>query len=471
MRVLVKDITGEMSKIAELVNGDKTIPGVLLSIEETEMKVRFSDGKKAFSGTISIERNETDPIKDIVVDYTALMNILNKSQPSGIITVDWMDMDFVGSNTINIKVQQKLLSENDTGEEEYRVLAEKNMQLTWNDVDSSLRTKILGRMDYDSIFNADSTDEWDTEELQDVLTRCGVEKSRVIYMSPKIQRVFVANLAHTTEVPVSSMEVSPLDIELLTTRLSEEGMEADDVEIEVSKLYDRMKFPVVISTGTAKQICGILNKIGKGKKIYLHTKGEFLSIFTGDEKNGIWFAMSEGSKAQTNQFEKYRSVEYNNYQISFIREFLVDAVKSAIASSASEKLAFSFEETEDGETEIVMTATNSNASINDTYRVICDDIIDTVGDIDKRTFKISLKVFDDMLSQLKTTIIAMDIKVMADGSACIRLAELDDEKALQMYYSTRERLQLTDIDPTPIEEKMKYRDKTLKVSQYTLVAK
>lgn len=471
MRLLIKDITSEMNKIAELVSNEKNIPGVLLCIGENTMKIRYADGRKAYSGTIEVETEHGDINGELVVDYSRLTNILSKCQPSGIIVVDYITINFLDENLLEFTAQQKCLMDNGTEDGEYRVLAEKKMSLSWNEVNSSLRTAILGRMDYDSIFNAAVTDTWDIEELQDIFMRCGTEKSRVIYMSPTIQKAFVVNLAHTTSIPISSLEVSPLDIELVTTRMSDENATMEEVDNEIEKLYNRMKFPATISTTTAKQVCGILSKIGKGVKVFTHAENGYFSIFTEGADTGIWFAMSEGSKAQTSQFEKYSSIEYDSYQLNFVREFLVDAIKSAVSSSASEKLAFSFENNSDGELEIVLAVTNSNASVSDVYRVICDDAVDMVGDITEKQLKVSLKVFDDMLSQLKSEVIGMDIKVMVDGSACIRLAEINTEKSIELYYAARERLGLKDIEPTPVEEKVKYRANTLNVTQYTLVAK
>lgn len=466
MKLLVKDITIVVSEITDLVNGDKTVPGVMLSLGTNEMKVRYSDGKKSFSGTVYTEYEDGDIQGDIVVDYSRLVAALSKCQPSGIIVVDCIRFVYPADGVIEIKAQQKCLVDGDNGEEEYRVLAEKTMQLNWSDVKSSLKTAILGRMDYDSIFNASITDEWDIEELQDIMTRCGTEKSRIIYMSPSIQKAFVANVAHVTAIPVSKLEVSPMDVELLKGKVS-----GEEFETEKNKLYNRMKFPATISTTVAKQVCGILSKIGKGVKVYTHAEKGFFSIFTEDERTGIWFAMAEGSKAQTTQFERFSSMEYDSYQINFVREFLVDAIKSAVMSSASEKLAFSFVKNENDEMEIVLAVTNSNASVNDVYKVVCDDCIDTIGNIEDRQLQVSLKVFNDMLSQLKTEVVGMDIKIMDGDQACIRLAEIDSEKAIEKYYETRERLGLQDIEPTPVEEKVKYRSETLLTTQYTLVSK
>ena len=278
-------------------------------IDETEMKIRYADGKKAYSGRIDIEHEEGDINGEIVVDYNNLMSVINKCQPSGIIVVDYINMLFTEANVIDIVAQQKCLMDNGTEEGEFRVLAEKRMKLSWNEVNSSLRTAILGRMDYDGIFNADVTDTWDIEELQEVFLKCSTEKSRIIYMSPSIQKAFVANLAHTTAVPISQMDVSPMDVEILVDSMTKDGATKEQIEKETEKLYNRMKFPATISTTIAKQVCGILSKIGKGVTVYTHADKGYFNIFTEDEQTGIWFAMSEGSKAQTSQFEKYSSID------------------------------------------------------------------------------------------------------------------------------------------------------------------
>lgn len=471
MKLLVKDITSAIAKLTDFVSGDKTVPGVMLSIGNNEMYVKYSDGRKAFSERVDVETEDGDVSGDIVVDYSSLVSILSKCQPSGIIVVDYIQFNFVQTGKIDIVAEQKCLVDSESGEAEYRVLAEKTMQLNWVEVKSSLKTEILGRMNYDDIFNATITDSWDIEELIDILSRCATEKARVIYMSPSIQKVYVANLAHTTAIPVSPLEVSPMDLELLSSRLDEEGA-ADKYDEEAEKLYKRMKFSATISTNIAKQVCGILSKIGKGTKVYTHENHGYFSIMTEDERVGIWFQLSEGSRVHISQFEKFSSIKYDSYQMNFVREFLVDAIKSAVASTASEKLTFSFKTNEQtGETEMILMVTNSNASINDTYKVVTDDYVNLTEDKSEKQLTIALRVFDEMLSQLKSDMIALDIKNMPDGSACVRLAELDKEKAMHEYHAAREKLGLTDVDPTPVDVKAEYRERTLMATQYTLVAK
>ena len=470
MKLLVKDITSAVSKVTELVSGEKVVPGVLLRIGNNEMSVCYTDGRKTLCEPIEVESEDGDITGDIVIDYNRLIGALSNCQPSGRIVVDYITFKFEDNKTIKIEAEQKCLISEDGETEEYKVMAVKQMKLNWADVNSNLRTSILGRVDYNSLFELTTYDVWDIEEIIDILSKTSTEKGKVIYMSPLIQKVFVANLAHVTSVPVSQLEVTPLDAETLRVELIEDGKE-DEYEEKLRLMGNRLRFPATLTTVAAKQLCGILNKVGKGIKVYTHTENGFFTLVTEDNKVGIMLDMPEGSKAQTSQFDKFSAIKYDSYQMNFVREFIADAVKSAIVSTNAEKLTFSFDRTEAGEVELIITASNSTASINDTYRVITEDCIEMLDDICNRQMKVSLNIFNSMLSQLKSDIISMDLSILADGTACIRLADIDMDTAREEYFGARQRLGLTDIDPTPEEEKVKYRVKTLRTTQYTMIAK
>lgn len=471
MKVLVQDITSAVAKITELVNGDKTVTGVLLKCCGDKLKVCYSDGNRSLIEIIDVVEEDGDIKDDIVLDYSRLCGALNNCQPSGRIVVDYIGIKFTGERTVEIHAEQKcLVSEEDSDNPEYRVMAVKKMALNWTKASDSLKTAILGRIDYDNILNTHVSDEWEIEELVEVLSKTSTEKGRVVYMSPSIQKVFVANIAHVTAVPVSEVEVTPMDIEVLRKELEESG-EIEQFEERKSKLYHRMNFPGTITTAIAKKVCGILNKCGKGLKVYTHTANGFLTIVVEGETVGIMVDMPQGSKAQTGQFEKFSSIEYSSYQLDFVREFLSDAIKSAVASTNSEKLMLTFKVGDSGEAVLVIRASNGTASVNDEYKVTAADCIDTLGDLDGRQIKVSIKVINDMINQLKEDIVAMDIQMYDDGTVCIRLADIDNDRLREEYYNAREKLGLSDIDPTPDEEKVKYRAKVLRTTQYNIAGR
>lgn len=470
MKVLISDITSAIAKVSELASDNtKQVPGVLFIISENKLGIAYTDGRKAVIEYIEAETDDTDPIGQTVFDYTRLVGAINNCQPSGRIVVDDIVFRFESNDVVILEAEQKCLTDDGNGNEEYVTLAVKQMKLTRFDVKSSLRTAILGRMDYDKIFEQTMTDEWTVSEFVDILSRMSVEKSRVVYMSPNIQKVFVSNSAYVTAAPVSKIDVTPLEYEELRRNLEAEG-KASEYEDRANELSRRLNFPATIATNTAKQVCGILGKLSQDEKLFTCTDSGYMRIFTDNDKIGIWLEMTDGSKAQTSQFERFASIEYDTYQLNFVREFLADAMKSAMAASSSEKMDIMFEEN-NGCVELKVNASNTNASVNDTYHVKADGCIETQGNITNLKLSVSSKVINSMLAQLKTDMIAVDISILVDGSPCIRLAELDMDKVRDKYYSTRSRLGLTDIDPTPDEEKIKYRTETLGVAQYTMLSK
>lgn len=101
-----------------------------------------------------------------------------------------------------------------------------------------------------------------------------------------------------------------------------------------------------------------------------------------------------------------------------------------------------------------------------------------------KKFTVSLKVFSDMLDQLKTDNVTLDFEC-AEGATCIRLAELNISKETEKYKEAREKtkelcvaqgIEFKDENdsnptPTPVELRWAYREETLNVKQFTMLAK
>lgn len=473
MLVKVDEIKLALDKIAEFTNNEKAVPGIKLEVDGDILKVCYNDNKRAVISKIGVEVEEGEEIpENIVVNNTTFMDAIKKCLPSGRIVVDYISIRVLDGVRLEVSAEQKLLiSDEEDEEEEYRVMSVKRMTLRWEKAGASMKTAILSRMKYESIFEAVNPDEWECGELIDILSKTTTEKGKIVYMSPSIQKAFVANLAHVTCVPISQIEVSPLDITSVEQQLRSEGKTDEEVASALGKLGNRLKNAATISTTVAKQVCGILTKIGKDKKVFMYTRDGFVNIFDEDETSGVWFEMAQGNKAQMSQFEKYSSLEYKKYQIEFAREFIVDNINSAISSTSSDKLQFMFAENGEDDLEVKIVASNSAASIEDKYEIHASSFIDTTGTLDGKKMTVSLKVFNDMLNQLSTDFIAMDIEEAIDGTMFVRLADIDEDKLREEYFKTRESLGLTDVEPTPDEEKMSYRARTLGTCQYTMISK
>ena len=487
MRVEITKITSAINKISDLTSGDKIIPGVMLTLSENKLDVCYSDGNKSFIETLEVETDETDRMGSIVVELKQIQRAVSNCQPSGIIKVSDIYIKY-NEKTITVSADQIFERKDAEGNiVDSRKLAKKSMDILWVEPGASMKTSILNRMKYDDIFESDGlADEFDKAELMDALAKTSVEKGKQIYFSVKTQHIFVANQAHLTSVPISGFgELSMEDQDIIRAELSEAGTLTDEnFKAAVENRKNRMHYSVCINQAVSKALIGVLGKTN-ADKVYLHTKDKACNIYidSEDERVGIWFEMAQASKIHLGTLERYSALQYTTHQLTFIREFLADSVKSALNSSNGDKTAFKFIAEEDG-LKLVIACGSASASISDTYKILVDDAKYTEeNSIVDKTFNVSLKVFSDMLAQLKTTNVALDFECSADGSASIRLAEIDEEKMMSAYNKMRDetakrvgqsREVIDDMSnpvATPLDIRMSFRSDSLGTKQYTMLAK
>lgn len=482
MRVNITKITSALSKISDLTAGDKSIPGVLLSISTNQLNVCYSDGHKSLIDVISVETTEEDRMGDVVVGYEPLTRAISNCQPSGIIKVESVEFKFVDNNILRVSADQCLdIIDDDGNITGTKKCANKKMDLIWKEPGADLKASILNRMNYSEIFEGDNTDQLNRKEIIAAFNKTAVEKGKLIYMSVA-QNVFVNNQAHMTSVPISGYEITEEEKNEVRNSLQIVGTYTDEAFEEAIKAKtSRLHYPIVLPQAMTKAVANILGRL-VSDDIYLYSKDKHLNIFVDneDEKVGIWIEMPKANKVHVETLKHYEALEYKTYQITFLREFLDNNIKSALNATKSEKVTMEFK-TEDNELGLNIIASSSQASIADNYRVLADSVVDPTNDIETRKFDISLKVIADMLAQLKTIYVAMDIDINANNNVCLRLAEIDYDKMEEEYTKARamteklcqeQGIQFNAAEtPTPIELKLNYRKNTLVTKQYSLISR
>lgn len=487
MLINIRDITNALSKVSELTSGDKNTPGVMINLTEGVCEVCYSDGHKALVEKIDVVNENEDIYKKIVVPCDQINRAIGNCQPSGSIVVNQVRFIFM-DGVVRITAEQGINIEISEGQTEFQRKATKSMDIPMIIVDETTdqKAKLLNRMNYNLIFEPEDSevDEWDKEELIRLLNTMSVEKGRAVYFSPKLQKSYVVNTAYTCVIPISKkFEPTMEDYNELRGTLSEAGIEGT-YEEKAAKLGERVHFSVCISTEIASRIANILNKLPKNndeyEKVFIHSSSGYVAIFTSDNKVGIYSEMARPSKVHIGSFENFTSFEYTKYQLTFIREFLADSIKSAVNSSKNEKTAFTFREsnTMPGTKELIIVSSNASASVSDNYNVTLDTVLDPTNTLLSTTLTVSLKIFYEMLNSLKSTMVALDISEERNGQVFFRLAEINEDKVRVEWTKARTALNLP-LEPildqpmpeTPIEVKLKYRTDTLDTCQYSIVQK
>jgi len=497
MRVDIEKITNAISKVSAITSDLKVIPGVLLDLSDDILKVCFSDGHKSLIEEIGVTMEEGDYTGGFVVTYEQLSRAIANCQPSGIIKVNEVKFTFKEGNIITISTDQSLeLRDNDGNITGDRKMASKQMDLSWVKPDSDMKTSLLSRMKYADIFNPVTTegaeikiDTFDRQELINALSKTSVEKGKQIYISAKTQSVFVMNQAHLTSIPISGYEVAPEMKSGIASALNANGMYTEEsFKQACNNAENRIHFSISMSQVIAKAVVEILNKTS-ADTISVYTRDKFCNMYIDneDEKVGIWFEMIPASKAHLGSLEKYSKLEYKCYQLLFIREFLNDMIKSALNATKSEKVELKFapttNENPSSSLDMIIEGGSASNSTSDIYSINPDSIVDVAGDLQSKTFNISLKVISDMLAQLKTTRVALDINIApTDGSVCLRLTEIDDIEFAKAFSEARQATKtMCENDGQPFEEnstptrlecKLEYlrRNSVMLTRQYTMLS-
>lgn len=470
----IKEITSAVNKISDIVSGERNIPGVMLDIGDNTVSVCYSDGHKAFIEKLDAISEEGDLKTKLVFPYEQLVRAIANCQPSGMIRVSEVHFTVV-NNVMRISADQKRMVADGDNEVEVKT-ATKTMDIPFVIVEETndQKAKLLNRMNYESIFNVESGDPdvWDRKKLISVLNTMSLEKARNIYFSSKTQNVFVINSAFTCSTLIDGKELPQEKKDEIRGELAEAGqIELYDAKVRENEVIIHKS--AVLSTNMAKIISSILSKLPVPKsdeddKVFLFVGDGFINIFNGDDTIGMYVEQAKGSKVHLGSFDRFVAFDYSKYQMTFLREFLADSIKSAVNSSKNEKTSFTFKDGENGK-EIVITSQDSSKSVSDIYNVTMDNCVDATGDIDKAVITISLKSFATMLGQLKSDLVALDISHADGEQVCMRLAELNMDKYSNEYSKTRARIGLASDVPTPDDAKNEIRKKALETCQYSLI--
>lgn len=509
------------NKISDFVASDSKVPGVMLRIHkpddaeevtkeffgidevadqadedetgETEatlgvqgkLDLCYTDSHKSLIETIDAVVEDSDVLGGVVVEYDVLKRTLEYCKSTSKIKVMQVRFNFINNSIIRADISYGAEVFNDSGESiGCSKKSNTSVDIGWKQLMTDNRSKLLAGFDYDGIFKPDENVEPDTigrKELIDALMRTSLGDGKMIYVSADEHAALTSNRAHMTYYKISSNELSEEEAGALKFEIAGK-FPSDQLEAEYDKAYknmtSRIHYSLCIPQNIAKALVGVLNR-SDVESVSVYRNQKFCNMFIDDEGEhvGIWFEMSNPVKAHLQTLQTYRAIEYNSYQITFLREFLMKVVDSAKSVTKSDKsdLAFSVtdKKTPDGRPiyELSVKGESASASISNEYKVECEDAIDTVGDLLKKKITLSLVTLQAMLSQLKTDMIAFDVHTDANNLNILRVAEIDGDKLEHEYTSAKERLALEAGQYIPVEEKVKYRANTLGVIQYTTLAR
>lgn len=494
MIVNIKKITSAVQKIVDLTNGDNNVPGVMFRLSKLDeatlesngtLAVCYSDGHKSLVEYLSVMVDDNDHIGDIVVDFKPLADAISKCQPTGSIKSKDVVFKYLSENRLQISVTQNYeICDEDGNVVSNKTLSNKEFTLKWKESNADMKAAVLSRMKYDTIFESVAMpDTFDKSELMDVLNRTATEKGKNIYFSSKTQSAFVVNQAHLTIIPISGYEMpDEAEIQEIRDSLTATGTYSEDtLKAEIKKRMNRVNHSTIVRQEVAKALVSILGKCSGNTVQVSRSDTKFCNIVVEDEdeKVGIWFEMTGANKVHTSAVEQYESRAFSTYQMTFLRDFIMDGINSAIDSNKGDKTKIKFTATklDNPATDTDLTiVTNTNE-----FNVNLESLTDTLGNIKEQEFVVNLKLLKDIITQLKTDRIAFDFDVAPDGAKSLRVSEIDFNEMMESYKKNREKTkELCDQQgiafdpsstPTPVELKTASRRDYLMARQYTMLAR
>ncbi len=384
MIVSLEKLTFAMAKIRKFAEGQKNVPGVMFDIAGDKMKVCYSDGKKSIIEIIDIEPGESVIEDKIVVPYVRIVNIIDICQPSGPVFTSDLDITFNDGNIMVIKAVKKvnIAPKEDEEEPEVKVVSKFEQKINFYRPEESIQYQALSRMDYGSIFESETFDVWTKEDLKAVLSRTSTEKSKVIYISAAKKSAFVVNLAHVTNIPISTCEGH--------------GM--------------------TVATHIASALVEILSKMPGDRVSVCVKESRYANITSEDNSVGIWFEMAPASKTDMATLKRYQEKDYSKYKLTFCRPALQNVISCAMAADNNEKTMLTFVNVENGDLAIRIASTSGGSSVANDFCVVMENYRDSVGDIMSAKIPVSLKVLYDMIGNCQEYYVAMDIATDEGGT-------------------------------------------------------
>jgi len=376
MKVNLAELTSAMAKVKSFAQDVKNVPGVLLNFGEDNLRVCYSDGKKAITEKVGMEKvgDSGDFAGQIVVPYQSFLSILDSCQPSGMITTEDVDIAVLGNSLemVAIKVV-RTEADNEDGYTE-KIVSRFRQGTPYADPSTDMRYGILSRMDYEGIFEGEEWDIWDRSKLREMLSRTSKEDGKTIYFSRNTQSAFVSNLAYLTYIPAEEIK----------------------------------EFGFTTTSKVAKYIVDILGKVAGDNIRLAVVDNRYCKVVSDDDKVGIWFEMAPASKTDPIVLKNYEEKQYTSYEILFNRYALLNAIDCATAVDKNEKTLLTFDGAPDG---LYVHITNSKATAKNDFYVVAEQYKDNLNNLTEVSLPVSLKVMSDMLNNCTEGYVMMDICV------------------------------------------------------------
>ena len=315
IRLNAQHLVASLSKIKPVMEITKKGQNVLIRVSENEMRVCYSDGQHAIIDKIDVMSTEQGEMEkmEFVADYAKLNAVLGNCTSSTSIGVEPIEISLDSNNIMTISAT-KFISASGT-DMDGRVVSRMNHKMQVFDVKSNIQFGVMTRMNYDSLFDIESYDEWSRAELKDIMSRlCSDEKEIVMYFSTLDNNAKAKNLNHGSIIKAPSCQTNGFSIRTLT----------------------------------ANAMLEVVSRIG-GDKVKISTDNQrFASFISENDKCAVWFEMANPNTIDKRAFEMYASVKVDDIMMKIHRTGFIGGIEAVMSTSNADKNIIKIVQTENG---------------------------------------------------------------------------------------------------------------------------
>lgn len=408
MFINAEKLNEAMGFVTSIANLDKTPPGIMFNIKDDSIVVIYSTGDRAIQHEIPAAVAEDEIHGSVIFDYQRLADTLLGSKASGIIKVN--DVEFKldkkpdGSGIANIKIVKAIDIPGNEGEEDTsRVVSVNNHELSWwSPETATLKQKALTKPVCEDIFDENGAETWDSSEFLSMLNGVNSGDAKVVYVSPNINGAFENNTN----------------------------------SLVYTKSKTEFKHALVMTTNIIPSLTTIFSKTDDMMVNTIENDGKLFAciFFTPEHKTAVY--TKAGTRVQTHgvRMQQNQKIAYRDLQASFMSDVLKDILKSAVSLNSAVNGVIKFVPSDDG-VNMVITAENSGASVNNTYNVACTSFNSNI-EVDENSdhimkFTVNLKQFYDEISRNKCNYTALDFFCGPDRTY-MRIGFFDIEEAARV---------------------------------------